>query len=170
MHWFTAKVTSWQAACSAALYQLFYDQLIYFYIKTDLEFPHEREHSREENFPFKLEGRYFVQTLVIHGWCYLLCDICLKVIEGNKNTYALVTNYLHPPVITRYVRLLPITKLSTTVCMRVELYGCPWEGRMHKTHIWICVFRNCLDLKACSSSVISTLIISRQCLLLLGNE
>lgn len=52
--------------------------------------------------------------------------------EGNKNAYASVINDLHPPIITRYVRLIPVTKLSTTVCMRVELYGCPWEGRTHE--------------------------------------
>ncbi|KAA8592403.1 hypothetical protein FQN60_017858, partial [Etheostoma spectabile] len=57
------------------------------------------------------------------------------VMEGNKNAYTSVINDLHPPIITRYVRLIPVTKLSTTVCMRVELYGCPWEGRTHKhTH------------------------------------
>lgn len=49
------------------------------------------------------------------------------VIEANKNAYASVINDLHPPIITRYVRLIPITRLSTAVCMRVELYGCPWD-------------------------------------------
>ncbi|XP_069562025.1 discoidin domain-containing receptor 2 isoform X1 [Brachyistius frenatus] len=49
------------------------------------------------------------------------------VIEGNKNAYTSVINDLHPPIITRYIRLIPVTKLSTTVCMRVELYGCPWD-------------------------------------------
>ncbi|XP_077571525.1 discoidin domain-containing receptor 2-like isoform X1 [Stigmatopora nigra] len=48
------------------------------------------------------------------------------VMEGNKNAYAPVINDLHPPVVTRWVRLIPLTELST-VCMRVELYGCPWE-------------------------------------------
>uniref|UniRef100_A0A671UIG1 Discoidin domain-containing receptor 2 n=1 Tax=Sparus aurata TaxID=8175 RepID=A0A671UIG1_SPAAU len=49
------------------------------------------------------------------------------VMEGNKNAYASVINDLHPPIITRYIRLIPVTRVSTTVCMRVELYGCPWE-------------------------------------------
>uniref|UniRef100_A0A8D3B3L8 Discoidin domain-containing receptor 2 n=1 Tax=Scophthalmus maximus TaxID=52904 RepID=A0A8D3B3L8_SCOMX len=49
------------------------------------------------------------------------------VMEGNKNAYTSVINDLHPPVITRHVRLIPVTRLSTTVCMRVELYGCPWD-------------------------------------------
>lgn len=51
--------------------------------------------------------------------------------EGNKNAYTSVINDLHPPVITRHVRLIPVTRLSTTVCMRVELYGCPWDGGTH---------------------------------------
>ncbi|XP_030581560.1 discoidin domain-containing receptor 2-like isoform X3 [Archocentrus centrarchus] len=50
-----------------------------------------------------------------------------EVIEGNKDAYTSVFKDLHPPIVTRHVRLLPVTKLSTTVCMRVELYGCPWE-------------------------------------------
>ncbi|KAI4819934.1 hypothetical protein KUCAC02_027935, partial [Chaenocephalus aceratus] len=49
------------------------------------------------------------------------------VMEGNKNAYTSLINDLHPPIITRYVRLIPVPKLSTTVCMRVELYGCLWE-------------------------------------------
>ncbi|XP_026176758.1 discoidin domain-containing receptor 2 [Mastacembelus armatus] len=49
------------------------------------------------------------------------------VMEGNKNAYAPVTNDIHPPIITRYVRLIPVTRVSTTVCMRVELYGCSWD-------------------------------------------
>ncbi|XP_077942533.1 discoidin domain-containing receptor 2 isoform X1 [Gasterosteus aculeatus] len=49
------------------------------------------------------------------------------VMEGNKNAYTSVINDLHPPVVSRYVRLIPVTNLPTTVCMRVELYGCPWE-------------------------------------------
>ncbi|XP_057688297.1 discoidin domain-containing receptor 2 isoform X1 [Corythoichthys intestinalis] len=48
------------------------------------------------------------------------------VMEGNNNAYAPVINDLHPPVVTRWVRLIPLTELST-VCMRMELYGCPWE-------------------------------------------
>ncbi|RVE68684.1 hypothetical protein OJAV_G00095350 [Oryzias javanicus] len=49
------------------------------------------------------------------------------VIEGNKNTYAIVYKELHPSIVARYVRLIPVTEQSSTVCMRVELYGCPWH-------------------------------------------
>ncbi|XP_013885188.1 discoidin domain-containing receptor 2 isoform X2 [Austrofundulus limnaeus] len=50
-----------------------------------------------------------------------------EVLDGNKNTYAVFSNDLKPPVIARYVRVIPVSKLSTTVCMRLELYGCPWD-------------------------------------------
>lgn len=84
--------------------------------------------------------------------------MCFQLIEGNKNAYASVINDLHPPVITRYVRLIPVTVLSTTVCMRVELYGCPWEGRNAQTH----GARRVLRL---SSLLISAFISSPKCLL-----
>lgn len=48
-------------------------------------------------------------------------------IEANRNTYDSVINDLHPPIICRFLRLIPVTRSSTAVCMRAELYGCPWE-------------------------------------------
>ncbi|XP_018584257.1 discoidin domain-containing receptor 2 isoform X3 [Scleropages formosus] len=51
----------------------------------------------------------------------------IKVIEANENAYASVIKDLHPPIITRYLRLIPVTKVPATVCMRVELYGCLWH-------------------------------------------
>uniref|UniRef100_A0AAY4BTD9 receptor protein-tyrosine kinase n=1 Tax=Denticeps clupeoides TaxID=299321 RepID=A0AAY4BTD9_9TELE len=46
--------------------------------------------------------------------------------KGNDNAYTSVIKDLHPPVIARYLRIIPVTAICTTVCMRVELYGCPW--------------------------------------------
>ncbi|XP_069039259.1 discoidin domain-containing receptor 2 isoform X2 [Lepisosteus oculatus] len=51
----------------------------------------------------------------------------VKVIEGNNNPYDSVIKDLHPPIIARYLRVIPVTNVPTTVCMRVELYGCPWH-------------------------------------------
>uniref|UniRef100_A0A3B5MNC3 receptor protein-tyrosine kinase n=1 Tax=Xiphophorus couchianus TaxID=32473 RepID=A0A3B5MNC3_9TELE len=50
-----------------------------------------------------------------------------KEVRDPNNTYGIFSNDLKPPIIARYVRVIPVTRLSTTVCMRVELYGCPWE-------------------------------------------
>uniref|UniRef100_A0A3Q3ADN8 receptor protein-tyrosine kinase n=1 Tax=Kryptolebias marmoratus TaxID=37003 RepID=A0A3Q3ADN8_KRYMA len=46
---------------------------------------------------------------------------------SNINTYNVVTNDIKPPIIARYVRVIPVSRLSSTVCMRLELYGCPWD-------------------------------------------
>ncbi|KAK2838146.1 hypothetical protein Q5P01_015358 [Channa striata] len=40
------------------------------------------------------------------------------VIEGNKDAYTSVIKDIHPPIIARYIRLIPVTGQSTTVCMR----------------------------------------------------
>ncbi|XP_075295453.1 discoidin domain-containing receptor 2 isoform X1 [Opisthocomus hoazin] len=49
-----------------------------------------------------------------------------KVIQGNIDTYDVVLNDLRPPIIARFIRVIPVTKMPRTVCMRVELYGCVW--------------------------------------------
>uniref|UniRef100_A0A4W3KGC9 Discoidin domain-containing receptor 2 n=1 Tax=Callorhinchus milii TaxID=7868 RepID=A0A4W3KGC9_CALMI len=49
-----------------------------------------------------------------------------QVIEGNVNPYDPVLRDLEPPMIARFVRFIPITDHSMSVCMRVELYGCEW--------------------------------------------
>ncbi|NXL89621.1 DDR2 protein, partial [Alectura lathami] len=49
-----------------------------------------------------------------------------KVIQGNVDTYDVVLKDLRPPIIARFIRVIPVTELPMTVCMRVELYGCVW--------------------------------------------
>ncbi|KAJ7308039.1 hypothetical protein JRQ81_008540 [Phrynocephalus forsythii] len=49
-----------------------------------------------------------------------------QVIQGNVDTYDVVLKDLRPPVIARYIRVIPVTEQPMTVCMRVELYGCVW--------------------------------------------
>ncbi|XP_076127216.1 discoidin domain-containing receptor 2 [Alosa pseudoharengus] len=61
-----------------------------------------------------------------HHWISWKNRLGDKVINGNNNAYTSVIKDLHPPIIARYLRVIPVTIVSTTVCMRVELYGCPW--------------------------------------------
>ncbi|OCT65185.1 discoidin domain-containing receptor 2 [Xenopus laevis] len=49
-----------------------------------------------------------------------------QVMRGNVDEYEVVLADLRPPIITRYIRVIPVTKVPMTVCMRVELYGCKW--------------------------------------------
>ncbi|KAM9371041.1 discoidin domain-containing receptor 2-like [Phaethornis superciliosus] len=49
-----------------------------------------------------------------------------RVIQGNIDTYDVVLKDLRPPIIARFIRVIPVTEMPMTVCMRVELYGCVW--------------------------------------------
>ncbi|RZF32590.1 hypothetical protein LSTR_LSTR011037 [Laodelphax striatellus] len=52
-----------------------------------------------------------------------------EVMMGNSNTYLEAKRELDPPMWASKVRFFPYSFHMRTVCMRVELYGCPWtEG------------------------------------------
>ncbi|CAL4166812.1 unnamed protein product, partial [Meganyctiphanes norvegica] len=48
------------------------------------------------------------------------------VLSGNTNTYTAVENKLVPPIIASKIRIIPYSPHPRTVCMRVELHGCPY--------------------------------------------
>jgi len=52
----------------------------------------------------------------------------LQVFEGNTNTYIAEMQTVDPPIIARRVRFVPYSGHPRTVCLRVELHGCNWEG------------------------------------------
>lgn len=49
---------------------------------------------------------------------------------GNSNTYLEAKKELDPPMWASKVRFLPYSYHMRTVCMRVELYGCLWTGKL----------------------------------------
>ncbi|KAG9467028.1 hypothetical protein GDO78_015752 [Eleutherodactylus coqui] len=49
-----------------------------------------------------------------------------QIIKGNVDEYEVVLTDLRPPIIASHIRVIPVTKVPMTVCMRVELYGCVW--------------------------------------------
>ena len=52
----------------------------------------------------------------------------LQLFQGNSNTHISEMRNLDPPMIAMTVRFVPYSVRPQTVCMRVELYGCPWQG------------------------------------------
>nr|CAH0107509.1 unnamed protein product [Daphnia galeata] len=50
-----------------------------------------------------------------------------EVIAGNTNTYVAEKRELDPVLIARKLRFFPYSHHRRTVCMRVEIYGCPWS-------------------------------------------
>lgn len=55
--------------------------------------------------------------------------VLLQVLAGNTNTYLVVSQELELPFVASRVRFIPYSLHTRTVCMRVELYGCPWERK-----------------------------------------
>ncbi len=55
--------------------------------------------------------------------------VSLQIFQGNTNTYIAELREVDPPMIARRVRFLPYSGHPRTICMRVELYGCPWNGK-----------------------------------------
>ena len=51
-----------------------------------------------------------------------------QVIQANRNTYMANKQSLEPTVVASKVRFLPHSHHPRTVCMRVELYGCPYSS------------------------------------------
>ncbi|GLH05395.1 Uncharacterized protein GBIM_11001 [Gryllus bimaculatus] len=51
----------------------------------------------------------------------------LEVLAGNVNTYLVARQPLELPFVASRVRFIPFSEHPRTVCMRVELLGCPWE-------------------------------------------
>ncbi|XP_003248013.1 discoidin domain-containing receptor tyrosine kinase B isoform X2 [Acyrthosiphon pisum] len=49
-----------------------------------------------------------------------------EILIGNINTYLEHKQELNPPIWASKIRFLPHSYHTRQVCMRVELYGCPW--------------------------------------------
>ncbi|RVE50711.1 hypothetical protein evm_004621 [Chilo suppressalis] len=82
------------------------------------------------------EGREFAEAYVLEYWRPKLAKWVRyrtadgqENLSGNTNTYLEKKNHLEPPIWASRVRFIPYSAHRRTVCMRVEVYGCPWtEG------------------------------------------
>ena len=63
--------------------------------------------------------------------------------EGNTNTYIAELREVNPPIIARRIRFVPTSEHSRTVCMRVELYGCHWNGKFYRPYLATGLYRKC---------------------------
>ncbi|XP_075346742.1 epithelial discoidin domain-containing receptor 1 isoform X3 [Mycteria americana] len=51
-----------------------------------------------------------------------------EVIGGNEDPEGVVLKDLAPPPVARALRVYPRAPRAMSVCLRLELYGCPWEA------------------------------------------
>ncbi|CAK9798437.1 Discoidin domain-containing receptor 2 [Anthophora quadrimaculata] len=53
----------------------------------------------------------------------------LQLLAGNNNPYSEKEQIFDPAIVATKIRFIPYTSHMRMVCIRVELYGCPWtEG------------------------------------------
>jgi hypothetical protein len=62
---------------------------------------------------------------------WIISILCSQRFEGNGNTYSAELRQVSPPIIGKRIRFIPYCRNPRTVCLRVELYGCTWEGTCH---------------------------------------
>lgn len=66
----------------------------------------------------------FPTTLIpTHRWTLTFPDPCPQVFYGNSDRSSTVQNLLRPPIVARYVRLLPLG-WHTRIAVRMELLMC----------------------------------------------
>ena len=58
--------------------------------------------------------------------CHLFC--LFQKFKGNENNYLEALRDVSPPIIGRRIKFIPFSQSKRQVCMRVEMYGCPWQG------------------------------------------
>ncbi|XP_060837364.1 discoidin domain-containing receptor 2-like [Rhopalosiphum padi] len=80
------------------------------------------------------QGQEFTEAFTVEYWRksigrwmeYKDSKEC-RVLPGNVNTYLSVNQELELPFVASRIRFVPFSTHPRTVCMRVEIYGCPWE-------------------------------------------
>lgn len=57
------------------------------------------------------------------------------MMKGNSDTYSVRRNQLDIPIVgANLVRVVPFSQYTRTVCLRFELFGCPYQGTSSSAH------------------------------------
>lgn len=81
----------------------------------------------ERNISNNLFKIYILIHYIFHFYIFFYF---FQTLTGNTNTYSEVENVLHPIVFASKVRLYPYSLYDRTVCLRAEIVGCAWEGKL----------------------------------------
>lgn len=66
--------------------------------------------------------------LYLHRINNCVLFLVLQLLVGNNNVYTEQEQIFDPPIVATKIRFIPYTSHVRMMCMRVELYGCPWTG------------------------------------------
>ncbi|XP_019760683.2 epithelial discoidin domain-containing receptor 1 isoform X2 [Dendroctonus ponderosae] len=104
------------------------------YLEVDLQKNHLMTWTETQGRFGNGQGQEFTEAFLVEYWRSSLGQWITykdsrgeKVLTGNTNTYLVVRQRLELPFVASKVRFIPYSEHPRTVCMRVELYGCPWE-------------------------------------------
>ncbi|KAJ9584502.1 hypothetical protein L9F63_021156, partial [Diploptera punctata] len=104
------------------------------YLEVDLTRPHLITRTETQGRFGNGQGQEYAEQFLVEYWRDSLQQWTVykdsngqKVLAGNTNTYLVVSQDLELPFVASKVRFIPYSQHTRTVCMRVELYGCPWE-------------------------------------------
>ncbi|KAF7273017.1 hypothetical protein GWI33_014235 [Rhynchophorus ferrugineus] len=104
------------------------------YLEVDLQKNHLMTWTETQGRFGNGQGQEYAEAFLVEYWRHSLGQWITykdsrgeKVLTGNSNTYLVVRQRLELPFIASRVRFIPYSEHPRTVCMRVELYGCPWE-------------------------------------------
>ncbi|KAH0998943.1 hypothetical protein HUJ04_005343, partial [Dendroctonus ponderosae] len=106
------------------------------YLEVDLQKNHLMTWTETQGRFGNGQGQEFTEAFLVEYWRSSLGQWITykdsrgeKVLTGNTNTYLVVRQRLELPFVASKVRFIPYSEHPRTVCMRVELYGCPWERK-----------------------------------------
>lgn len=55
-------------------------------------------------------------------------SLIFQTIPANNDTEHAIRRHLDRAIIARRIRIVPVSNSTRTVCMRVEVFGCPFDG------------------------------------------
>ncbi|XP_044758966.1 discoidin domain-containing receptor 2-like isoform X2 [Coccinella septempunctata] len=104
------------------------------YLEIDLEKLHVITETRTQGRYGNGQGREYAEEYMVDYWRPGLVEwkrwknrSGRELLKGNSNTNTIMEQKLDPPIIASKIRFLPYSEHVRTVCMRVEVVGCPWK-------------------------------------------
>lgn len=104
------------------------------YLEIDLEKLHVITETRTQGRYGNGQGREYAEEYMVDYWRPGLVEwkrwknrSGRELLKGNTNTNTIMEQKLDRPIIASKIRFLPYSEHVRTVCMRVEVVGCPWK-------------------------------------------
>lgn len=104
------------------------------YLQIDLLQPHVITAVRTQGRFGRGQGQEYTEAYVIEYWRPGMKWTRWKnaqgkeILQGNANTYSENENLLQPIIFATKIRIYPYNQYERTVCLRVEVVGCPSDG------------------------------------------